>query len=101
MSFATDFLAFLKKYNAVALAVAFIISTSAAKLVSAIVNDLIMPIIGALTPTGDWQTATLAFGPVDFLMGDLISALLDFLLVAIVVFLIIKWVMKQDPNEKK
>lgn len=43
---------FLKKHQVIGLAVAFIMGAAAAKLVSATVNDLIMPIIGALVPGG-------------------------------------------------
>ncbi len=59
-----EFKAFLLKHGVIALAVAVVIGGAVQKLVAAIVADLIMPIIGALTPGGNWRTATLSIGVV-------------------------------------
>ncbi|MCX6769644.1 MAG: MscL family protein, partial [Candidatus Micrarchaeota archaeon] len=48
MGFVDEFMTFLNKHKVIGLAIAFIIGAAAAKLVSATVQDLIMPIIGAL-----------------------------------------------------
>ena len=101
MSFLAELFEFLKKYKVIGLAVAFVISNSSAKLVSAIVNDIIMPIVGVLVPGGTWQSATLTVGPMHFLIGDFVSALLDFLLIALVVFMLVKWVVRKDFIEDK
>jgi large conductance mechanosensitive channel len=49
-----------------------------------------MPIVAAGTPAGDWQKATLDVGPVKFGVGDFASVLLNFLIVAFVVWRIAK-----------
>lgn len=100
-SFVAEFLDFLKKYQVIALAVAFIIGLASTKLVTAFVNDIVMPIIGVLVPGGDWRTAAFQVGPIKFLIGDFVGAVLDFLIIAIVVFLIVKWVMKEDATQKR
>ena len=100
MVFLDEFLKFLKKYQVIGLAVAFVISNASARLVSAIVNDIIMPVIGVLLPGGNWQVATVSLGPFHFLIGDFLSALLDFLLIALVVFLIVKWIIRTDITQK-
>jgi len=95
-----EFMEFLKKYNAIALAVAFIIGTAATKLVSALVADLIMPVVGLLSPGGDWRAIVVPIGDTKFLVGDFLGALVDFIIIALVVFLMAKYVMKEkDPTK--
>ncbi len=92
---------FLKKYQVIGLAVAFIIGAASTKLVTALVNDIIMPIVGALVPGGDWRASVFEAGPVKFLVGDFVGALIDFFIIAIVVFAIVKWLMKEDATQKR
>jgi len=98
--FKEEFLDFLKKYQVIGLAVAVVIGAAATKLVTAVVNDIIMPIIAALMPQGDWRTAVFQVGPVRFLLGDLVGAIIDFVIIALVVFLTVKYVMKGDTTKK-
>ncbi len=98
MGFTDEFVVFLNKHKVVGLAVAFIIGGAATKLVTAIVSDLIMPIIAVLTPAGDWRQAILEIGPIKFMIGDFAGALIDFIIVAIVVFMIVKYVAKEDAK---
>jgi len=98
--FKDEFLDFLKKYQVIGLAVAVVIGAAATKLVSAVVSDLIMPIIAVLVPQGDWRTAVFQAGPVRFLLGDLVGAIIDFVIIALVVFLTVKYVMKGDTSKK-
>ncbi len=101
MSFFQDFLTFLKNYQVIGLAVAFIIGSAATKLVTAVVNDIIMPLIGVLFSGGDWQTSILYVGSIKFMIGDLISVVLNFIVIALTVFFIVKFVMNEDPTVKK
>ena len=93
-----EFVSFLNKHKVIGLAVAFIIGAAAAKLVSALVNDIIMPIIAVLVPGGDWRTFVLQLGPVKFLIGDFAGAVIDFVIVAFVVFMIVKYMVKEDAK---
>ncbi len=95
-----EFKAFLLKHGVIALAVAVVIGGAVQKLVAAIVADLIMPIIGALTPGGDWRTATVSIGAVKLGVGDFLGAILDFLIIAIVVFFIVKMLVREPAPEK-
>ncbi len=101
MSFVNEFLEFLKKYQVVGLAVAFIIGAASTKLVTAFVNDVVMPLVAVLIPGGDWRKAVLELGPVKLLIGDFAGALIDFVIVAAVVFFIVKFVMKEDATAKR
>jgi large conductance mechanosensitive channel len=49
-----------------------------------------MPIVAVVTPAGNWRAATIDVGPVQFLVGDFIGNLIDFLIVAFVVWRISK-----------
>lgn len=94
-SFMQQFMDFLNKYGVIGLAVAFVMGAAVSKLVSALVADIIMPIIGALIPGGDWRAASLQAGPVKFLVGDFVGALIDFVIIALVIFLIVKNIVKE------
>ena len=96
MGFVDEFMAFLNKHKVIGLAVAFIIGAAAAKLVTALVSDIIMPIIGALIPGGDWRTYVLQAGPVKLLIGDFAGALVDFVIIACVIFMIVKFAIKEE-----
>ena len=98
--FVQEFMDFLMKYQVVGLAVAFIIGAAATKMVTATVNDIIMPIIGALIPGGDWKTTVVQAGPIKLLVGDFIGAIIDFVIIALVVFLVVKYMMKGDTSKK-
>jgi large conductance mechanosensitive channel len=100
MGFAHEFLDFVKKHQVVGLAVAFVIGSAATKMVTAIVNDLVMPVLGVVLPNGDWRAATLQVGPAKFLVGDFVGACIDFLVIAFVVFLAVKFIMKEDEKKK-
>ncbi|ABS54555.1 Large-conductance mechanosensitive channel-like protein [Methanoregula boonei 6A8] len=100
MGFKEEFLLFLKQYQVIGLAVAFVIGTAATAMVNALVKDIIMPVVSVLTPGGQWQTAVLAVGPINLLAGDFLSAVLDFLIIALVVFFLVKYVMKGDVTKK-
>lgn len=88
-----EFSDFLKQYKVLGLAVAFILGVYLGALVQALVKDLILPVVGfALGPAGGDLT-TLAVGPIygqTFRVGDFLNALLTFVIVAFVIFLIVK-----------
>jgi large conductance mechanosensitive channel len=94
-SFMQDFMEFLNKYGVIGLAVAFVMGAAISKLVSALVNDLIMPVIGALIPGGDWRAATMNIGNIKFMVGDFTGALIDFIIITTVIFLFVKYIVKE------
>jgi large conductance mechanosensitive channel len=92
-----DFRNFLMKDNFVALAIAVVLGGAVGKVVQAIVDDFIMPIVGAVTPSGDWQKATWDVGSMKFGVGDFVSVLINFMIVAFVVWRIAKLIEKPAP----
>jgi len=98
--FNKDFMDFLQKYQVIGLAVAFVIGTAATKLVNSTVNDIIMPLVAVLIPGGEWRTAVFEIGPIKFLLGDFVGAVIDFAIIALVIFIIVKYIMKGDTAKK-
>lgn len=96
-----QFKEFLVKHGVLALAIAVVMGAAVGKLVAAIVADLIMPIIGATTPGGNWRTVVWQVGNIKFGIGDFMGAVLDFMIVALVVFMITKALIKEAPPEAK
>lgn len=94
----SEFKAFLLKQNVIALAIAVVIGAALGKLVTALVDDFIMPIVGAAMPDGAWREATWNVGPVRFLVGDFASALLNFFIIGFVAWRIAKIFIKPDPE---
>jgi large conductance mechanosensitive channel len=95
--FIAEFIDFIGKGGILGLAIGLIMGTYIGKLVSALVSDIIMPIPGALIPGGDWRTAviTIPIGAgINFAVGDFVGVLIDFIIVAIVIFMISKWARK-------
>lgn len=91
-----EFLAFLRKYGVIGLAIAVVIGGKVNAFISATVSDLIMPIIGIFIPQGDWQTWVLSLGPLKLAIGHWLGATIDFVIVAYVVFVITKFVLKEE-----
>jgi large conductance mechanosensitive channel len=90
-SVATEFRAFLLKQNVVALAVGVVIGAAVGRVVSGFVDDVVMPIVGVLLPGGEWRQAQLTLSGANAIKyGDLLGRLLDFSIVAAVVFAILK-----------
>ena len=94
-----EFKAFLTKSNAMALAVGVIIGAATGKVVTKLVEDILMPIIGIVLPEGDWRTASYALPKGKMLAyGDFIGAIVDFIAIAFVVFMITKALLKPAPE---
>jgi large conductance mechanosensitive channel len=90
-----EFKDFLIKQNALALAVGVIIGAATGKVVSGIVDDVIMPIIGVILPGGDWREAQFSLTAHNAIKyGDLIGRLVDFVIIAAVVFAIVKAIVR-------
>jgi large conductance mechanosensitive channel len=96
MSFLADFKTFAFKGNMVDLAVGVVIGGAFGKIVTALVQDVIMPVLSMFLPSGDWRENGLILkhaadpkGDVVLKYGDLAGSVLDFLIVALVLFFVI------------
>jgi large conductance mechanosensitive channel len=86
-----EFIDFLYEYKVLGLAVAFITGLYLGSLVQALVKDLILPIIGLAVPgLGNLSTYSITVFEQIFGIGDFLVALITFIIVAFVIFLIVK-----------
>jgi len=86
-----EFMDFISKYKVMGLAVAFIMAVYLGNLVQALVADLVMPIIGlALPGLGDLATYKYQISEQIFGIGDFLVALITFIIVAFVIFILVK-----------
>lgn len=101
MGLIKDFKGFLEEYKIVGLAVAFIIGVAATALVDSLVTNIIMPIITPFIPGGAWQAATFSLGPIVISWGAFLGQVINFLIIALVVFIIAKKFFKEKKVTKK
>jgi len=89
-----EFMDFIGKAGVLGLAIGFIMGTYIGKVVSALVQDIIMPIPGALIPGGEWRKAVISLPlgqGLNFAVGDFVGVIIDFIIVALVVFIIARY----------
>ena len=92
-----EFKEFIGKTGVLGLAIGFIFGAAIGKVVSALVQDIIMPIPGTLIPGGDWRSSVISIpigNGMNFGVGDFAGAIIDFLIIALVIFLIAKYAKK-------
>ncbi len=95
------FMEFIREQGVVGLAVGFILGGAVSKLVAALVEDIISPILSlGLNNVANLKEAYLQVGAAKILWGDFINVLIDFLVIAMVVYFGVKW-LKLDQLDKK
>ena len=86
-----EFKDFVSKYKVMGLAVAFIIGLYLGALVQSLVADLLMPVIGLAIPgLADLTTLKYTVGEQAFGIGNFLVALITFIIVALVIFILVK-----------
>lgn len=97
-----DFRAFLIKQNMLALAVAVVIGAATNDVIQGLVNDFIMPIVNAVSPTKTWQELRFpSSGPVQFTYGHFLSVLFKFVIVGLVCWRLMLMLIKPPKPEEK
>jgi large conductance mechanosensitive channel len=85
-----EFRAFVMRGNVLDLAAAVIIGGAFGKIIGSLVNDIIMPIIGLVMGGINFSERAITFGSAVIKWGAFVQTTIDFLIIALVVFLIIK-----------
>ena len=86
-----EFFEFIKKQGVMGLAIGFILGSSVTKVVTALVTDIINPLIGLfLGQASKLTNASISIFSAKVLWGDFVSTLIDFLIVALVAYAIVK-----------
>ena len=98
----SEFRDFALKGNVVDLAVGVIIGAAFGKIVSSLVGDMVMPVIGALIAGFDYKELYLQAGNAKIMYGVFLSNVIDFVIVAWVIFLAVKAInhfrRKEEPS---
>ena len=82
-----DFINFIREQGVVGLAIGFVLGGAVSKLVASLVEDIINPVIGvALGAVGALDSAVFKIGSVEILWGSFASTLIDFAIIALVVY---------------
>ena len=92
---AQEFFDFLKTFGVIGLALAFVVGQAASGLVTSLVNDIINPLIGLFLPSGNLDEMSAKVINISgeltvFRYGHLVSSIIDFLIIALVVFIAYK-----------
>jgi len=97
----SGFIDFIRKQGVVGLATGFILGGAVSKLVAALVEDIINPLIGVFfSKAGSLATISFNIGTVEILWGHFIGVVIDFIVIASVVYFGVKW-LKLDQLDKK
>ncbi|MEK6898890.1 MAG: MscL family protein [Nanoarchaeota archaeon] len=101
LSVLKEFREFLKEYKVIGLTIGVVMGLAANNLVKSLVDNIVMPIITPLIPGGEWETAVWNIGPIAIGWGQFLSALIYFLILAWVVFLVAKFIIREEKVTKK
>jgi large conductance mechanosensitive channel len=85
-----EFKEFINRGNVIDLAVAVILGTAFGAIITSLVDDIIMPLIGILMGGVDFSTLSLQIGEATLAYGNFIQAVINFLVVAFALFIIIR-----------
>lgn len=101
MGLISEFKEFLYEYKVIPLAIAFIMGIASTALIKSFVDNIVMPMITPFVPGGAWKTATVALGPIVLSWGAFLGEVINFVIIAFVVFIIAKKVLKEEKVTKK
>ncbi|MBP3759227.1 MAG: large conductance mechanosensitive channel protein MscL [Firmicutes bacterium] len=99
--FMTEFKEFIAKGNVMTMAVGIIIGGAFTAIINSVVADVISPIIGLILGGTDFSALSFGVGDAQIMIGNLINAVITFLITAVVLFFIIKAFNKFDDMKKK
>jgi large conductance mechanosensitive channel len=92
-----EFKEFAMRGNVLDLAIGVIIGAAFGKIINSFVTDVIMPLINPVMPGGDWRTMEVGPG---VKLGVFMGTILDFLIVAFVLFLVVKGINRVKRKEE-
>jgi large conductance mechanosensitive channel len=94
-----DFKAFVLKGNVLDLAIAVVLGGAFGAIVTSLVNDIIMPLVGIILGGIDFAALSIQVGSATVLYGKFIQAIVNFLIIAFVIFLVMRWMVKLKKQE--
>ena len=96
-----EFKDFISKGNVMDMVVGVIIGGAFGKIVTSLVNDILMPLIGILTGGIDFTSLSAKVGDAEVMYGSFIQSVIDFLIIALCIFFMTKAISKAGEKLKK
>ncbi len=95
------FVSFIREQGVAGFAIGFIIGGGVSKVVTALVTDIINPLVGLMFGGSEGlKSAAVKVGEQQFMWGDFVSAVIDFLIIALVVYVIFKSLRLEKLDKK-
>ena len=101
MGFIQEFKEFAVKGNVMDMAVGVIIGGAFGKIVSSLVDDVLMPLIGTITGGVDFNNLAITVGDAQVKYGTFLQNIIDFLIIAFCIFLMIKGMNKLSKKKEE
>lgn len=98
---ASEFKTFISRGNVVDMAVGVIIGSAFGKIVTSLVNDLLMPLLGVIIGGLDFSSLSLKVGDASVAYGNFIQTIFDFLIISICIFMMVKFFERFKKEEEK
>lgn len=92
---------FLKEYKVVSFAIAFIMGSASTSLVGSLVKDILMPILSSFISSESWREASFYIGTTKIAYGSFLAELINFIILASIVFIVTKKILKMETVIKK
>lgn len=99
--FIHEFKEFISKGNVLDMAIGVIVGSAFSKIVTSLVNDIMMPLIGIIIGGHDFSNLSIKVGNAKIMYGSFIQNILDFLIVASCLFLVIKIINRFKKKQEK
>ena len=96
-----EFINFISQGNVIDLAIGVIIGSAFGKIVTSVVNDILMPIIGAILGGHDFTSLRITFGSSSIMIGNFVQNVVDFFIIAICIFFFIQIINKIIPKKQE
>jgi large conductance mechanosensitive channel len=95
-----EFFEFITSYGVIGVAIGIVMGQAVAKLVTVIVEGLVMPVLEVVLPGNKWQEAVLLIGRIHIKLGLIIAAFIDFFVISAVVFFLVRYILKIETPKK-
>lgn len=99
--FISEFKEFISKGNVLDMAVGVIIGSAFSKIVTSLVNDIMMPLIGIIIGGHDFSNLGIKVGKAKIMYGSFLQNVVDFLIIALSLFTVIKVINKFKKKQEK
>ena len=96
-----EFKTFIERGNVVDLAVGVVMGSAFSKIVTSVVDDLLMPIIGIIIGGHDFSNLSIKVGESTIRYGSLINNVINFFIIAFCIFLLVKFINNKKKEDKK